>query len=287
MPFSWLVAGLIPDHRRLGRRPVSRLSHLDPAGVDCVALLLRCLAGLLPGDRRDRHHAGRRHGQGDSVALRRVAGRASGIASINLMAAGATASAGGAAADLLTDLKSGYILGANPRKQFLAQFFGVFFGTLAIVPAWFRWCQPSRPWRPSILPPRTCGKPWRTCSPRASTMLPMTAIWAIVIGAILGVAAAPGGKLFPKAQPFLPSAMGLGLSWVMVFPNSLSFAIGAVIVAVWNKLQQENCGALLCSDGFRSHRRRIARRRADCHCLHGRGLVSDSLTSYSRAKWPH
>src|SRR6266704_1859387 len=51
------------------------------------------------------------------------------VASINLMAAGATASAGGAAADLLTDLKSGYILGANPRKQFLAQFAGVFFGT--------------------------------------------------------------------------------------------------------------------------------------------------------------
>jgi len=38
-----------------------------------------------------------------------------GLATVNLMAAGATSSAGGAAADLLTDLKSGYILGANPR----------------------------------------------------------------------------------------------------------------------------------------------------------------------------
>src|SRR6185436_12959092 len=62
---------------------------------------------------------------------------AKGIISTNLMAAGVTAAAGGAAADLLTDLKSGYILGANPRKQFIAQFLGVFFGTLAIVPAWY------------------------------------------------------------------------------------------------------------------------------------------------------
>lgn len=39
---------------------------------------------------------------------------------VNLMAANITAGAAGSAADLLTDLKSGYLLGANPRKQFLA-----------------------------------------------------------------------------------------------------------------------------------------------------------------------
>ena len=37
------------------------------------------------------------------------------------------------AADLLTDLKSGYLLGANPRKQFLAQFAGIFVGTVVTV----------------------------------------------------------------------------------------------------------------------------------------------------------
>ena len=36
-------------------------------------------------------------------------------------------------ADLLTDLKSGYLLGANPRKQFLAQFAGIFVGTVVTV----------------------------------------------------------------------------------------------------------------------------------------------------------
>jgi hypothetical protein len=37
------------------------------------------------------------------------------------------------AADLLTDLKSGYLLGANPRQQFLAQFSGIFVGTVVSV----------------------------------------------------------------------------------------------------------------------------------------------------------
>ena len=52
---------------------------------------------------------------------------------VNLMSANITAAAAGASADLLTDLKSGYLLGAHPRKQFIAQFAGIFIGTLVPV----------------------------------------------------------------------------------------------------------------------------------------------------------
>ena len=44
------------------------------------------------------------------------------------MSANITSGAAIASADLLTDLKSGYLLGAHPRKQFLAQFFRNFHG---------------------------------------------------------------------------------------------------------------------------------------------------------------
>jgi uncharacterized oligopeptide transporter (OPT) family protein len=70
-------------------------------------------------------------------------------------------------------------------------------------------------------------------------MLPTTAIWAIVVGSIVGVALPLTAKLFPKAEPYLPSAMGLGLAWVMPFANSLSFAIGAVLVALWNRVSRK------------------------------------------------
>ncbi len=55
----------------------------------------------------------------------------------NLMTANVTASVAASSADLLTDLKSGYLLGANPRQQFLAQFFGVFAGSAVAVPAFY------------------------------------------------------------------------------------------------------------------------------------------------------
>ena len=54
-------------------------------------------------------------------------------ATANLMTASITANAAASSADLLTDLKSGYLLGAHPRRQFVAQFLGIFAGTAATV----------------------------------------------------------------------------------------------------------------------------------------------------------
>src|SRR4029077_11065069 len=51
----------------------------------------------------------------------------------NLMSAGVAANGASSSADLLNDLKSGYLLGANPRRQFIAQFAGIFAGTIATV----------------------------------------------------------------------------------------------------------------------------------------------------------
>jgi uncharacterized oligopeptide transporter (OPT) family protein len=51
----------------------------------------------------------------------------------NLISANVTTAAASSAADLLTDLKSGYLLSTHPRKQFLAQFAGIFVGTLVSV----------------------------------------------------------------------------------------------------------------------------------------------------------
>jgi len=56
-----------------------------------------------------------------------------GNVNVNLMSANITAAAAGSSADLLTDLKSGYLLGAHPRKQFIAQFAGIFIGTVVSV----------------------------------------------------------------------------------------------------------------------------------------------------------
>jgi putative OPT family oligopeptide transporter len=157
----------------------------------------------------------------------------------NLMAAGTGANSAIASADLLTDLKSGYLLGANPRRQFIAQFIGIFFGTLAVVPAWFLMV-PTREKLEAFNPPAT--NMWRAVAEVLSggglNQLPPSAKMAIVIGALVGVSLTLMGKLLPKAVPYLPSAMGLGLSWVMVYSNCQAFALGAVIVWLWTKLHR-------------------------------------------------
>jgi uncharacterized oligopeptide transporter (OPT) family protein len=168
---------------------------------------------------------------------------AKGIAAINLMAAGTTAAAAGAAADLLTDLKSGYLLGANPRRQFLAQFYGVFFGVIAVVPAWYLMV-PDKKALEAFNPPAT--NMWRAVADlltQGINHLPSTALTAIVIGAIVGMILPVVEFLWPKAKPFLPSAMGLGLAWVVPFQNAFSFLIGAVIVSVWQKYDRKNSDA--------------------------------------------
>jgi uncharacterized oligopeptide transporter (OPT) family protein len=154
----------------------------------------------------------------------------------NLMAAGTGANSASASGDLLTDLKSGYLLGANPRRQFIAQFIGIFFGALAVVPAWFLMV-PTKEKLEAFNPPAT--NMWRAVAELLSggglAQLPPSAKMAIVLGALVGVALPLLGKLLPKAAPYLPSAMGLGLSWVMVFSNCQAFAIGAIIVWLWTK----------------------------------------------------
>jgi uncharacterized oligopeptide transporter (OPT) family protein len=238
VPGSWMVIGLIPI--TIGLVIVQYMAfHISiPLGLIAVALSfvvsLVCCRATGETDTTPIGAMGKL-----TQLLYAALPGAKGIASINLMAAGVTASAGGAAADLLTDLKSGYILGANPRKQFIAQFAGIFFGLVAVVPAWYAMV-PDKKALEAFNPPATYM--WKAVADLLTQglhMLPVTAIWAIVIGALVGVALPVAGRLFPKAEPYLPSAMGLGLSWVMLFQNSLSFAIGAVLVAAWTRLNKK------------------------------------------------
>jgi OPT family oligopeptide transporter len=153
---------------------------------------------------------------------------------VNLMTAGITAGAAGSSADLLTDLKSGYLLGANPRKQFLAQFYGLFFGIVAVIPAWYL-LVPNKAALEAFNPPAT--NMWFAVAEALSTgisSIPESARYAIVIGGLVGIVLPLLDMLLPaKVRRFIPSAMGIGLAFVVPFANSFSFFIGAVITEVW------------------------------------------------------
>ncbi len=56
-----------------------------------------------------------------------------------------------------------------------------------------------------------------------------TARLALVLGGLVGIMIPMAEMLFPKARKFIPSAMGLGLAFVLPFYNSLSMFIGGVL----------------------------------------------------------
>ncbi len=152
---------------------------------------------------------------------------------VNLMAAGTTAAAAGSAADLLTDLKSGYLLGANPRRQFLAQFFGIFFGTVAIVPAWLMLAPDLASLQKFALPSASAWKAMADLLAGGVGNLPASALWAVVVGSAIGLVLPVIEYVRPHWRRFVPSAMGVGLGMVVDFSNSLGFVAGALVAWGW------------------------------------------------------
>jgi uncharacterized oligopeptide transporter (OPT) family protein len=167
---------------------------------------------------------------------------ARGVASVNLMAAGATSSAGTAAADLLTDLKSGYLLGANPRKQFLAQFCGIFFGTAAVVPIWYMLAPTAEKFEKYNPYAANMWKAMAEVLAGGFDKLPKTALWAACVGAFIGILLPVLEKVMPSKRHLLPSAMGLGLGFVVPFQNAISFFLGGVIAWCWSRKRPLSAG---------------------------------------------
>ena len=150
----------------------------------------------------------------------------------NLMTACVTGGAAASAADLLTDLKSGYLLGANPRKQFIAQFLGIFPGAAFIVPAFYL-LVPSPEMLGSDKFPAPSAQVWKGVAEllsRGIGSLDPSARWALVIGGLTGIILPVVERLSPpQLRRFMPSPMGLGLAFVIPFWNTLAMFTGSLL----------------------------------------------------------
>lgn len=156
---------------------------------------------------------------------------------VNLMSANVTSAAAASSADLLTDLKSGYLLGANPRKQFIAQFSGIFVGTFVTVFA-FRALVPDASVLGTEQFPAPAAQTWaavaKALSNGLSALEPLK-VWSIVVGGAIGIVLALLPVLFPKGRAYYPSAAAAGLAWVFHWYYGVLFFIGAVIAWLFEK----------------------------------------------------
>jgi OPT family oligopeptide transporter len=168
-------------------------------------------------------------------------GLAPGNMTVNLMAASITAGAASSSADLLTDLKSGYLLGANPRKQFIAQFAGLFVGTAIAVLA-FNLLVTSASSVGNDQFPAPAAQAWRGVAEamaKGLSNLNPVKVWSILIGGIVGIILPLLARWFPKQAKYIPSAAGLGLAWTFHFFTSLSFMLGSLVAWIWQRQKPE------------------------------------------------
>jgi uncharacterized oligopeptide transporter (OPT) family protein len=150
----------------------------------------------------------------------------------NLMTAGVTAGAACSCSDTIGNLKVGHMVGANPRKQFVAQLFGVLAGAMLAVPAYFILVPDANALGGDKFPAPS-ALVWKGVAEVLSKglkTLPPSAIWAMGVAFVLGTIIVIVDNVYPKAKPYTPSPAALGIA--MTIPASTSFAmfLGALIV---------------------------------------------------------
>ncbi|MEJ7596765.1 MAG: OPT family oligopeptide transporter [Kofleriaceae bacterium] len=159
----------------------------------------------------------------------------------NIMSANVTGGIGLHAADLLTTLKTGWLLGARPRHQLYAQLFGVIAGALVVIPAFFliipvaelgsdEWPAPSCVVWKGVSDAMTGGLA------NLGTELQLAMAIGLALGALLTILE----KLAPKrAKPFIPSPNGLGIAMIIPGSNSIAMFIGASIAELLRRKRRQ------------------------------------------------
>jgi OPT family oligopeptide transporter len=153
----------------------------------------------------------------------------------NVMGANVTGGVGLHAADLLTDLKSGYLLGANPRQQLFAQLFGVLAGAAVVVPA-FSLLVPNAEVIGSKEFPAPAVQVWAGVSQALTAGLdglhPTLKI-AVVAGLLVGAALALAERYAPaRVREYIPTASGIGIALVVPGANAIAMFIGAAVAEI-------------------------------------------------------
>src|SRR6266511_4190675 len=227
-PASWFIGGQIAG--LLGLAWLGHRTFGMPYWETLVAVLLSFALALV---------ACRVTGETDTTpvgAIGKITQLTFGVLSpgntnVNLMSANVTAAAASSSADLLTDLKSGYLLGAHPRKQFIAQFAGIFVGTPGTVLS-FRLLVPDASVLGSDQFPAPAAQTWRAVALALShgvRSLGPVKTWSIAIGGLVGIVLAVLPRIFPKHQHLIPSPAGVGLAWTFHWYYGLLFFIGGLL----------------------------------------------------------
>jgi len=151
----------------------------------------------------------------------------------NLMAANVTGGAASQCADLLHDLKAGWLVGASPRKQVVAQILGALAGSILGSLAYLVLIPDPREMLITDEWAAPAVAAWKAVAEIFAVgidALPAGTPLAMLIAGILAAALAVLEKKVPKTwRPWVPSPASLGLAFVIQMYTSTTMFVGAVV----------------------------------------------------------
>jgi uncharacterized oligopeptide transporter (OPT) family protein len=155
----------------------------------------------------------------------------------NLMTAGITGEAASNVSNLLMDIKPGYMLGGKPRHQAIGHCIGIVAGALASVPLFhILFLQNGLDNMVSEEFPMPAVAIWKGVAEiltQGLDKLPQTAMYAAVIGAVVGIVLEVIRIVMKGKFPLTP--VGIGLAFVIPFNTCLIMFLGAFVFWVFGR----------------------------------------------------
>ncbi|MEO2046759.1 MAG: OPT family oligopeptide transporter [Pirellulales bacterium] len=165
-------------------------------------------------------------------------GIAPGQMGTNLMAAAITGAGASQAADMMQDLKTGHLLGASPRKQFIAQLFGICAGVLFVVPVYYLFSAAYEIGGERL--PAPAAMAWKAMAELLANgldSLPPHAEIAVAVAAGCGILL-PLLRRIKWLAPLIPSGLAMGIAFIIPAFYSLVMFYGLIIWWVWRKVNR-------------------------------------------------
>lgn len=164
-----------------------------------------------------------------------------GNTAVNLATAGLTAEVTANSANLLMDIRAGWLLGAKPRAQAVAHIIGAIFGSIACTYAFYHLFDGDISKFGSEAMPLPGAKIWQGVAlvlSKGLSAIPVTARWAVLAGVLLGITMEwwQARRMAIIKRPLPISAVGLSLGFVVPFSMSAAVVMGSILFAIGDKL---------------------------------------------------
>jgi uncharacterized oligopeptide transporter (OPT) family protein len=163
-------------------------------------------------------------------------GLAPGAMGTNLMCAAITGAGASQAGDMMQDLKTGHLLGASPRKQFLAQLVGIAAGVVFVIPVYTLFSTAYEIGGEKL--PAPAAHAWRAMAEllaQGLDALPAMAGPAVLGGLLLGMLL-PFLRKVDKIKTYVPSGLAMGIAFIVPAYYSLVMFLGLLVWFLWKKI---------------------------------------------------